>query len=121
LCKNLQKRAKKDKKKAAGGESDNGDTTNSLSAESRTPSEIADMKDLPPAALTTATQRPTRPQASLKQLKRVEPVPVALRNRSRRKMRSWIIGIVTVISALLTVFFIGNYVNFSDISSLVWL
>lgn len=105
----------------AGGESDNGDTITTLSAEGSTPSEIAEMKDVPPAAPTTATRRTTRPQATLKQLKRVEPVPVALRNRSRRKMRSWIIGIVTAIAALLTVFFIGNYVNFSDISSLVWL
>ncbi|KAL6656257.1 hypothetical protein ACP70R_007083 [Stipagrostis hirtigluma subsp. patula] len=105
-----KKKAKKDKKKgpsdtASGSGDSNAADTATVDGDKNTSQNPRDTDG--PQHM--APRRISRPAAVMKQLNRVEPMPLPLRNRGKRKMRQYIMVAVAVLSVL-ALFMAGNYI-----------
>lgn len=113
MLNHLQKKAKKDKKHGATSvDSANGSGEGNAEAIATNYTAASTTANTREAGVSqhTAPKRPSRPSIALKQLNRVEPMPLPLRNRGRRKMRQYMMVTVAVLMSVLALFLAGIYV-----------
>ncbi|KAL6844749.1 hypothetical protein ACP4OV_025408 [Aristida adscensionis] len=104
-----KKKAKKDKKKGPSDQASGSGDGNNVAAADTEKNTSVNPRDADVPQPTAAPKRLSRPAAVMKQLNRVEPMPLPLRNRGKRKMRQYIMAVVAVLSVL-ALFMAGNYI-----------
>lgn len=116
MLNHLQKKAKQDKKKGTSVDSANGSdegNAEAIATNYTTASTTANTQEVGVPPHTAPKKRLSRPSIALKQLNRVEPMPLPLRNRGKRKMRQYILVSVAVLMSVLALFVAGCYVSSS--------
>ncbi|XP_073004977.1 uncharacterized protein [Typha latifolia] len=109
-----KRRAKKDKKKVADAtDATNGNAKNQTAiVTDSNSSEITRETDVPVAA---GSKRRSRSVVAVKQLNRIQPVPLPLRNRGKRKTHMWTWVLLSSL-LVLVLFLVGNYMSSSSFS-----
>ncbi|KAF0892018.1 hypothetical protein E2562_012491 [Oryza meyeriana var. granulata] len=114
-----KKKARKDKRRGS-------TSVDSVNGNGERNAEAAATNDTDPSTTENSREidfalkkRPSRPSVALKQLNKMEPMPLALRNKGRRKMRQYIIVAVVAAVSVLALVMASKYVpsNFRASSS----
>nr|XP_010927298.1 golgin subfamily A member 6-like protein 22 [Elaeis guineensis] len=105
-----KKKLKKEKKKGSPlSDTTNGGAEDGASAADSSPPENVPE---PGARAVGASKRTSRPSLAAKHYSKIQPLPMPLRNRGKRKMRAWMWVLLTTL-LVLALFLAGNYISFS--------
>lgn len=108
----VQNKLKKEKKKSAAtsntANDGDGDHAPAPATDSRPPENAPEHDN----QSVTASKRPSRPSVAAKQYNKTPPVPLPIRNRGKRKIRTWMWVVLTTL-LVLALFLAGNYISFS--------